>query len=140
MGLFQTEEERQAIIAKREELEERIINSPMTQIIIDIIMDKFGDLNAEKIQILRRLRADTVLGGYKVIVQKDGVIFSLLNMSESLEDWGISFDAMGYEDLSKEGTYILEKIIRDTLLGIPHLTINDKGLFLYNKDRKKKPW
>lgn len=140
MGFFKTEEEKLAIIAEKKELEERIVNSPMTQIIINIIMDKFGDLNAEKIQMLRELRASTALCGYKLIVQKDGVIFSLLDMGKCLEEWGISFDAMGYEDLPKEGTYILEKIIRDTLLGIPHLTINDNGLFLYNKDRVKMTW
>lgn len=102
MGLFRTEEEKQAIVVERKELEERITNSPMTQIIIAHIMEKFGNLDAEEIQILRELRQCDVLGGYKLIVQKDGVIFNLLSKGQSLGNWGISFDAMGYEDLSKE--------------------------------------
>lgn len=52
MGLFKTEEEKQVIVAKRKELDERITNSPMTQIIIAYIMNKFGDLNSEKMQIV----------------------------------------------------------------------------------------
>lgn len=140
MGLFKTEEEKQAIAAERKELEERITNSPMTQIIVAYILDKFGDLNAEKIQILRELRQCDVLGGYKLIVQKDGVIFNLLSKGESLENWGISFDAMGYEDLPKEGVGILASIIRKTLSEIPYLYYRENGLWAYNINREKKPW
>lgn len=140
MGLFKTEEERQAMTVKRKELEERITNSPMTQIIIAYIMDKFGDLNAEKIQILRELRQCDVLGGYKLIVQKDGVIFNLLSKRECLDNWGISFDAMGYEDLPKEGVGILKSIIERILREIPYLYYSDNGLWAYNINRAKKPW
>lgn len=87
MGLFKTEEEKQVIVAKRKELDERITNSPMTQIIIAYIMNKFGDLNSEKMQIVG-VKAMWCVGGYKIIVQEDGVIFNLLSKGESLENWG----------------------------------------------------
>lgn len=140
MGLFKTEEEKQAIAAKRKELEERITNSTMTQIIIAYTMDKFGDLDAEKIQVLRELRQCDVLGGYKLVVQKDGVIFNLLSKGTCLESWGISFDAMGYEDLPKEGVGILKRIIEGVLSEIPYLYYSDNGLWAYNINRAKKPW
>ena len=140
MGLFKTEEEKQAIATKKKELDERITNSPMTQIILAYIMDKFGDLNAEKIQILRELGQCDVLGGYKLIVQRDGVIFNLLSKGECLESWGISFDAMGYADLPKEGVGILKSIIEGILHETPYLYYSDNGLWAYNINRVKKPW
>lgn len=50
MGLFKSKEEK---IAKRREWRRRIANSPMTQIIQTILIDKYGSLDSEEIQKLR---------------------------------------------------------------------------------------
>lgn len=132
MGLFKSKEEK---IAERKELKRQITDSIMTQMIQNVLIEKYGKLDSEEIEKLRHQHS------CQLEVQKDGFAFVLKNESgESVDGWGMSFDAMDYEDLSKAGVYILKDIMLDTLRDIPHLTVMDSGYIMYNTDRPKKAW
>lgn len=132
MGLFKSKEEK---IAERKELKRRITDSLMTQMIQNVLIEKYGELDSEETRKLRQLSS------CQLEVQKDGFAFVLKNESgESVDGWGMSFDAMDYEDLSKAGVYILKDIMLDTLRDIPHLTVMDSGYIMYNTARPKNAW
>lgn len=132
MGLFKSKEEK---IAERKELKQRITDSIMTQMIQNVLIEKYGELDSEETIKLRHQHS------CQLDVQKDGFAFVLKNESgESVDGWGMSFDALGYEDLPNDGVYILKKIMLDTLRDIPHLTVMDSGYIMYNTNRPKNAW
>ena len=132
MGLFKSKEEK---IAERKELEQRITDSSMTQMIQNVLIEKYGELDSEETRKLRQWNS------CQLEVQKDGFAFVIKKDSREIVDgWGMSFDALGYEDLPNDGVYILKKIMLDTLRDIPHLTVMDSGYIMYNTDRPKKAW
>ena len=132
MGLFKSKEEK---MRERKELKRRIKDSLMTQMIQNVLIEKYGELDSEETRKLRQLSS------CQLEVEKDGFTFVLKNESgEIVDGWGMSFDALGYEDLSKAGVYILKDIMLDTLRDIPHLTVMDSGYIMYNTDRPKNAW
>ncbi len=144
-NLFKTEEEKAAEQEQRrkaqEELEGRIQTSPMTLAIQEYLKNEFGELNSEQVSLLRKLAAGGGRAGYIMEVRYDGILFNLINRSgESLDKWGISFDALGCENLPSGGASVLQKILLATLSEIPHLMVLDTGFFMYNKDRAKSSW
>ena len=144
-GIYKLEEKmeakRQEIEAEKQELEQRIENSLLTQMIKSVLMEKFGSLDDENVQKLRVLSREKKKGSCILTVDCDGFYFSLKNGYDETEDsWGMCFDAMDYEDLSVDGAEILKQIMLDTLSEIPHLTVWDDGLIMYNADRPKHAW
>ena len=132
MGLFKSKEEK---MRERKELKRGIKDSLMTEMIQNVLVEKYGELDSEETRKLRQLSS------CQLEVQKDGFAFGLRNESgEIVDGWGMSFDALGYEDLPNDGVYILKKIMLDTLRDIPHLTVMDSGYIMYNTDRPKKAW
>ncbi len=145
MGLFKTKEEKEAERKKKKleakQLEQRISNSAITQQLQQFLLNKFGDLNSEEVDKLRQLAASGGRAGYLMDVQKEGILFKLINgKGELLDKWAITFDALGYQDLPSAGVNVLEKILRQTLESIPHLMVLDTGFFMYKKNREKLSW
>lgn len=146
MGLFfKSKEEKEAERRQRqleaEQITEKIINSPMTLQLQSFILEKFGNLNSDEVAKLRRLAANGGRAGYLMEVQSKGIIFNLVNRNgESLNKWAITFDALGYEDLSDIGVNVLRRILLETLKSIPHLMVLDTGFFMYEQNRTKQSW
>lgn len=137
-GIYKSEKEKEA---ERRELEQRIENSLLTQMIKDILLEKYGSLDDEDVRKLRVLSHERKKGSCILTVDCDGFYFSLKNgYGETEDSWGMSFDAMDYEDLSSTGAGILKQIMLDTLSEIPHLTVWDDGRIMYNTDRPKHEW
>lgn len=142
MGLFKSKEEREAAREQKrleaEQFEQRIRNSSMTRQIQAFLLDKFGNLNSEEVNKLRQAG-----NGYKIEVQKKGILFTLTNRKgETLERSAFIFDALGYQDLSSDGVYILEKILFQTLSSISHLRVSNNVVIyiFYNENRAKQSW
>ncbi len=146
MGLFfKSKEEKEAERMQRqleaEQITEKIINSPMTLQLQSFLLKKFGNLNSDEVAKLRRLAANGGRAGYLMEVQSKGIIFNLVNRNgESLNKWAITFDALGYEDLSDIGVNVLRRILLETLKSIPHLMVLDTGFFMYEQNRTKQSW
>lgn len=133
MGLFKSKEEK---IAERKEWKKRITDSLMTQMIQNVLLEKYGNLDSEEIQKLRKPNISS-----RLRVDNEGFVFTLINKEgETVDGWGMSFDAMDYEDLPNIGVQILKGIMLNTLNDIPHLSVSDSGYIAYNTDRPKNVW
>lgn len=145
MGFFKSKEEKEAERRERalkaEQFANTIRESPLTRNLQLFLIQQFGDANSEEVQKLRQLAAGGGRAGYIMHVQSDGIVFDLVNRKgESLDKWGISFDALGYQNLPGGGAGVLNGVLLQTLKDIPHLMVLDTGFFMYQFNRQKQAW
>lgn len=145
MGFFKSREEKEAERRQREleaeQLALKISSSPMTQMLQEFLKKAFGDIGSEEVELLRRMAAGGGRAGCVMEVQCKGILFTFADRKGvSLHKEMISFDAMGYQDLSSAGVDALKKILLQTLRSFPHLMVLDTGFFMYEKNRTKQSW